>query len=225
MLDIHSHIIPEVDDGCKTLQEAIELIKEEINQGVDEIIATPHYDINRYKYNKDLIIKNYNLLLEEVKKQNLKIKIYLGNEIFIYPNNDFIEKLKNKELFTLMNSNYILIEFDVFENYFSLDDLLYTISINNFNPVIAHIERYDWITEKDIKTIISYGGIIQVNASSLINKKSRTVHKRAKKYLKKGYVNYIASDIHYTRHNYMALAMKKYGKYLNRKRVIKNVAN
>ncbi len=216
MIDIHAHIIPYVDDGSKSLEDSIELIKEEIKQGVKRIICTPHYDLKRrYTPSNDEILKNYNLLKDEVKKQNLEIELYLGQEICYYPSLPIVEMLNNNKLFTMKDSRYILLEFDFFEKPYSIREVIYNFRIYNYHPIIAHVERYDWMNEFHIKELIAEGALIQVNASSLIEKTNKKEHKKAKKYIKKGYVNYIASDIHVFRNNCLKKAIIKYGKYIN----------
>lgn len=215
MFDIHAHIIPNVDDGSKSLNDSIDLIKEEINQGVKRIICTPHYDLKRYTPNKNNILDNYNLLKDEVIKQNLDIELFLGQEICYYPSLPIVEMLNNNELFTLKDSRYILLEFDFFEKPFLIREIIYNLRIYNYYPIIAHVERYNWMDEATIKKLIAEGALIQVNASSLIEKSIKEEYKKAKKFLKKGYVNYIASDIHTFRNNCLKKAMLKYGKYLN----------
>ena len=83
VIDIHTHIIPNVDDGSFNLETSIFLIKEEIKQGITDIICTPHFRRGMFETSREEILENYNLLKEEIKKQNLNINIYLGQEIYI----------------------------------------------------------------------------------------------------------------------------------------------
>ncbi len=215
MVDIHAHIIPFVDDGSKSLEDSVRLIEEEIKQGVTEIICTPHFDLKRYFTPVNVIEEQFNLLNAKVKELNLNVKLFLGQEICYTWKVNIIEKLQNHELLTLKNSKYVLIEFDFYEEPINFLEFIYNIRIKGFRPIIAHVERYEWLNEKKLQKIIIEGGLIQVNANSLIDCKSRKLQKRARSYVKKGYVNYIASDIHVVRKNTMAEAYKKFGKYLN----------
>lgn len=215
MIDIHTHVIPYVDDGSLSLDDSIAMIKEEMKQGVYEIICTPHYDIRRYAPTKENIIENYNLLQAEVIKQELNVKLYLGQEIYFYQGLDLIKKLKNKELFTLKDSKFILLEFDLNNKPIDFTDLIYNIKINGFIPIIAHVERYNWITSDMVEKMLIDGALMQVNSDSLISKQHKYVHKRAQKFIKAHYIHFIASDIHVFRKNYMKKAIKKYRKYIN----------
>ena len=82
MIDIHSHVIFGVDDGAKTLEESIKIIKEEIDNGITDLICTPHYRAGMFNASIESIEKNFLILKEEVLKQNLSINLYLGREVY-----------------------------------------------------------------------------------------------------------------------------------------------
>lgn len=215
MIDIHAHIIPFVDDGSQSLSESVRLVREEIAQGVKEIICTPHYDLKRYTPSLDLIKENFALLKNAVESEKLDVKLSLGQEICYYKTLDIIKMLKNNELLTLKDTNYVLLEFDFFNQPDSLTDIIYNIRINGFKPIIAHVERYEWLNLYILEKMIEEGAFIQVNANSILDKKNKLLYKRTKSYLKNRMVNFIASDVHEFRNNNYGIAMKKYGKYLN----------
>ncbi len=215
MIDIHAHVIPFVDDGSPSLEDSLRLVKEEIEQGVDTIICTPHFDLKRYTPSKEKILENFELLKKAIKDEKLEIELYLGQEICYYSTFDFIKLLKEKKLFTLKDTNFILLEFDFYKEPVSISELMYNIRINGFVPIIAHVERYEWLTRKMLEKMIVEGALIQVNGGALINRDNRYYHKRAKKYVKGHYVNYIASDVHVFRKNTLKKAYTKYSRYLN----------
>ena len=106
MKDIHSHILYGIDDGSKSIDESILLLKEMEKNGVEELILTPHYiEDSKYNCNNNSKNKIFEELKKEVKKENIHIKLYLGNEVFITPR--FIELLDKKEIQTLNNSTNI----------------------------------------------------------------------------------------------------------------------
>ena len=196
MVDIHTHVIPFVDDGSPNLETSIEMIKHEISIGVDTIICTPHHIYKRYTKDVEEIKKYFNLLSEEVKKQNLNIKLLLGQEIYYTHRVDILGMLKRGELLTLDNTNRVLIEFSFTREPEDLLDVLYNFSVNGYQVIIAHIERYEWMTIKKIKEIIAEGALIQVNSDSIIGNTSWREKHLANKAIKLGLVDFVASDTH-----------------------------
>lgn len=215
MIDIHTHVIPFVDDGSTSLEDSLRLVKEEIEQGVDTIICTPHFDLKRYTPSKEKILENFELLKQAVKNENLNVELYLGQEICYYSTFDFIKLLKEGKLFTLKDSKFLLLEFDFYKEPIGISEIMYNIRINGFVPIIAHVERYEWLTRKMLEKMIIEGALIQVNGGALVFHDNRRYHKRAKKYVKCHFVNYIASDVHVFRKNCLKKAYTKYKKYLN----------
>ncbi|MCR4898580.1 MAG: hypothetical protein K5892_05070 [Acholeplasmatales bacterium] len=104
MIDMHTHILPNVDDGSDSLDVSIKLIEEEIKNGVDTIVLTPHQ--NKMNLNKELLTNKYN---EFMSKINYDINIYLGSEIYYYDN--LRKDLLDNKVLTMNNSKYVLIEF------------------------------------------------------------------------------------------------------------------
>ena len=109
MIDMHSHLLFSIDDGSKSIDESIKILKNLAEVGYTDIILTPHYiEESKYSSNKKNNLSILKIMKEEIKKENIQINLYLGNEIFI---NDNIPKLlKEKEITTLNDSNYLLIE-------------------------------------------------------------------------------------------------------------------
>ncbi len=201
MIDIHSHIIFGVDDGAKTIDESISLIKIEIENGVTDIICTPHYRKGMFEAQSNLIEENFNKLVEEIKKLNLPINLYLGREI--YYNEKVLDKIKNKQLYSLNNSNKYLIEYSYTSNT-EIDEHVYNFSRFGYQMVIAHIERYEYITSLDyVYELKELGALIQVNASTICGKNGHKQYKKVMNYIRNGLVDFVASDIHFSRINYM----------------------
>ncbi|MGM9969137.1 MAG: tyrosine-protein phosphatase [Anaeroplasma sp.] len=185
MIDIHTHLIPKVDDGSKSLEVSINIIKQEVLNGVTDIICTPH--LNSYNLNSiDLIKKSFNDLKSKVSLVNL----YLGSEIYYY--DDFKKDLINGKIITLNESKYILIEFSTtYET--PISDIVYEITLLGYKPIIAHIERYSYLTKDDILEIKRNGALIQVNTKSFERKSFKKVIKFL---LKNNLIDFIASDCH-----------------------------
>ena len=173
MIDIHTHILPNVDDGSKSLDISKKLIEEDIKYGVDTIILTPHQ--NKLNLNKELIINEFNKFKNEVKDYN--INIYLGSEIYYY--DELLKDLDQNKIITMNKTNII--------------DSLYDIKLKGYKVIIAHIERYSYLSFHDIINIHKEGYLIQVNTKSF----ERKEHKKLIKFLlKNDLIDFISTDCH-----------------------------
>lgn len=185
MLDIHTHILPNVDDGSPSLSISKSLLEMEIKEGVTKVILTPHQ--NKNNLNKEELISKFNAFKEECK--DINISLLLGAEIYYY--DDFKKDLANNKILTIDNSKYILIEFSTrIET--NIIDILYDISLLGYKPIIAHIERYSYLSLEDYKEIHKYA-LIQVNSKSFFMKDYK---KNTKYLLKNNLIDFIASDCH-----------------------------
>lgn len=174
MIDIHTHILPNVDDGTSSTQETKQLLLDAINENITDICITPHFSrIDEYTYKSDYLLEQFNTLKQECK--DLPINLYLGNELMIDSHLD--ELLLENKLLTLNNSNYVLVEFP-FDKYLAdYDEYLYNISLN-YKIIIAHPERYSYVQanpDKYINNWISNNYYIQVNQNGLFNHTQRKI--------------------------------------------------
>lgn len=209
MVDIHSHVIFGVDDGANSIEESIELIKSMISSGVTDLICTPHYRIGMFTTSFDIIENNFKVLCEEVKKQNLNINLYLGRETYF--NKSIYDSLN---LFKINDKKIILLEFS-YTNNPEIEEVLYNVKRLGYIAIIAHVERYSYLSIDDIIELKSKNVYIQINASTIVGKLGINEKKKAFKLIKANVVDFIASDIHYNRSNYMSKAYdiirKKFG--------------
>jgi len=209
MIDIHTHIVPFVDDGSKSLEDSIEMVKRDISFGVKTIIATPHHIRHRYEKSVEELKENFNLLNDKVKELGLDVNLILGQEICFSSRENIIEKLNNKELLTLGDSNYILLEFSFDHEPEDLSEVLYSIRSNNYEIIVAHVERYNWITLDKVYEMRAEGAYIQVNANAICGLTSGKEKRFVKKLLKKGLVDIVASDMHSFRPSNLDKALAK----------------
>lgn len=197
MIDIHSHIIPGVDDGASSLEEAIEMIMMAIDQDVNKIILTPHSNQrHRFENYYPKIKEDYKNLVNEVKKLNLDIDLYLGMEIFA--SEDIVQKIQNKQLIGLNFSQYYLLEFPFHASSNDISSILNQVLELNIIPIIAHPERYDCIINKPETVLfwVKMGCLLQVNQGSLFNYFGKKVKQTAHILLRNKLAHFIASDCH-----------------------------
>jgi len=194
MIDIHSHIIPKIDDGSDCVASSIEMLKEAEAFGITDIIATPHYCPNRgYVKSASDIIFAFEELQTEAKKANIPLNLYLGEEIYCSDYDDIVSKLDSGELLTLNGTEYVLLEYGVKMAPKNLLENIYNLNVHGYKPIIAHIERYSWMSFDMAYALKDEGCILQVNASSFGTIKYKRLCKQLQK---NGLIDIVASDIH-----------------------------
>lgn len=196
MIDIHCHIVPNIDDGAKSLDDALEMAKIAYDEGIRKIVNTSHYHPNfEYKKGKELFesVKEFNNIL---KLNNLDIELLIGNEL--YYSEDIIEIIEQKEFYTLNNSKYLLIEFSPIRFPKNIVDIIYEIKIRGYVPILAHVERYKEVQENVniIYDCIKEGALIQVNSSSIIGKNGKEAERVSEILLNNNMIHFIATDAH-----------------------------
>ena len=196
MTDIHTHIIPCVDDGSPSLEESMKMIHHEIDIGVNTIICTPHHIIGRYEKSVEEIKEKFDELVREVEKERLSIKLILGQEICYTHREDIIGMLKEGKLLTLGDTNKVLLEFSVHREPEDITEIIYNFSVNGYQVIIAHAERYEWITHNKVLSLRSEGALIQINSDSYLGLSSWKEKRFTRKLIKKNLVDYVASDTH-----------------------------
>ena len=215
MKDIHSHILYGIDDGAKTLDESINIIKNAIDNGITDIVLTPHY-ISKSKYSCNNNDKNkiLNTIKNKLKEENININLYLGNEVMI--DKDTLELINKEEISTINNTRYVLIEFSFNYEYDYYQNIIFELVRNNYIPILAHPERYSYI-QKDPKRIEKYlemGVILQGNYLSLFNRYGSEAKKTLKILLKNKQISLLASDIHREKTDYRIDKLNKKLNYI-----------
>jgi len=198
MKDLHSHLLYGIDDGSKSIEESIQLLKKMRKSGCKEIMITPHY-IRESKYmcnNKDKQ-KLLDELNERLKKEKIDVKLYLGNEVFFTAH--FMELIEKDEIKTLNGSRYFLFEFPMNNVFRNTGEILSYIISKGYVPVLAHPERYRMFQEyPDLaEEYLRMGVLLQGNYTSLFGKYGRKPKKLLKYYIKKGWISFLGSDTHH----------------------------
>lgn len=196
MIDIHSHLIPNVDDGAKSPEETIELIKEAREAGITDIILTPHYIINSYEQNAETLILLKDKLQQIINSENIKVNLHIGMEVYITDN--LVEILKQNKILTLAGSKYLLMELPLNTNVQYLDMVIFKLIEDNIIPIIAHPERYKFVQEdpSKVRELIESGCLIQSNIGSILGIYGKKAKKTIKYLLKNDLINFIATDTH-----------------------------
>lgn len=201
MIDIHSHIVFDVDDGPLTIADSINLIKKCNRDGVNTFISTSHFKKNEYETAEVDIYSHYSQLKNEVKKILPNVEIFYGGEIFY--TEDVLDDIINGCLPTLNNTQYILIEFNSDSNWETIHSGITQLINNGFRPILANIEKYDCLSfeKAKLQILVEQGCYFQVNSTFVSKqffwkKKSSIYNKRIKFLLQNDLVHFVASDIH-----------------------------
>ena len=207
MIDFHNHILPGVDDGSKSMAQSIEMLRCAESQGITDIVNTVHFQHPQME-DKDtslsFITSVRDSLLNEMSKNNIKINIHLGAEVFF--NFNFNEIITNP-LTTFLNGKYMLIEFQTFIFPIGYEKHLYELKISGITPIIAHPERYKAIQEnpKILQKLILGGALIQIDAGSLLGHFGKKCYKTAINILSGNMCHIIGSDAHNDRNRNICL--------------------
>lgn len=198
--DTHSHIAWGVDDGIQTEEEARKALEMAREDGITRILSTPHIIPGRTTRESAARIRERQRELRELAGE-YGVEIFFGGENFM--NNDFLSALNEGWLPVIHNGPYILAEFNVRQDYHTLQfdfDCLYEMSVRQLTPVIAHVERYfhDGLDWDLIDEWFNEGYVFQINATSLLGLDSPQSKKNAWALLKKGYAHIVATDTHRT---------------------------
>ena len=200
MFDIHSHIIYGVDDGARTLEEAVELVALDIIEGAEAIIATPHYYVD--EPSDPEVLRNRLQELRDFLRKTGKGRFPDGEEIELYEGNEVLwfesmtEKLQSGEILTLSGTRFTLIEFYPEESYSTILRAVRKVRTAGYRPVIAHAERFRGLREHGLTEVIDQGAYIQLSAEpfggAFFDSTTRFVRDAAKS----GQCHFLGTDMH-----------------------------
>ena len=195
-VDIHSHILPGIDDGAKDIEESILLIEKMKGLGFSKIIATPHTYPGIYD-NTNISIKNSHDKIS--KRIDSDVEVSFASEYML--DKQLIEKAEEKKLLCI-KKNYILVEMSYVSPPKYLHDILFKLQINGYAPILAHPERYTYFFENitDFKKLKDLGCEFQLNLLSTTNHYGREISKLTDYLLKNNMYEYVGSDIHNLNH-------------------------
>lgn len=213
MIDFHSHILPNIDDGARNIEQTTKILKEAQEAGFSKIISTSHYIEEYYESDEN----ERKQLVQEAKQQINNVDIYLGNEIFITDN--MIQLIKEKKASTINDSKYVLFELPMNSKPMNTKEIVYRLIENDYIPVIAHPERYTYVQNNPeyVKELFDMGALFQSNYGSIIGMYGTKAKKTIKKLLKENLIQFLGSDVHYENQIYPKIpkAIKKLRKILS----------
>lgn len=197
-IDMHSHILPHLDDGAKDMDETLQMLQIACQEGITHIIATPHYKSGRFPADTERIRKTIHKVQLAAAEQEIPVQLYAGNEIYYH--SELEEKFHAGSLNTMNGTEYVLIEFSPIDRYLYIRNAMEDILGMGYTPILAHVERYQCMCEDitNVEELKSMGCLIQVNASSITGDAGWKIKRFTHKLLKRGLIDYIGTDAHNT---------------------------
>ncbi|BDY13529.1 tyrosine-protein phosphatase [Hydrogenimonas cancrithermarum] len=194
-VDIHSHLIPGIDDGSKTMYESIKLIKAFKAMGYKKLITTPHTMWHRYKNSREIILEKLEYLKDALADHEIDIELEAASEYYL--DEHFSALIKRKEILTF-NGNCVLFEMSYTRAPNNLWDIIFELETSGYRPVLAHPERYLFMHDdfEEYEALKEHGVLFQLNINSLAGQYSKNVQKVAHKLADEGMVDFLGSDVH-----------------------------
>ena len=192
MIDIHAHILPGVDDGARSVEEACELVEASMAAGFTAMIATPHYSRRRGTEGYEEVFQE---LKDTLKREYPEFQVYLGHETYYHEG--LHERLKEGNAFTLAGSRYVLVEFDNGVSYQTINRAIRHLITSGYLPILAHMERYHCLREKKyLDNLLSSGCYLQMNYESLEGHWFQSEVRRCRNLVKEGTIDFLGTDLH-----------------------------
>ena len=199
-VDIHSHLLPQIDDGAKDLDDSINLIQRMASYGIKNIITTPHVLGDIYPNTAEIITEKLKIVKEELFARNITdIKIKAAAEYMM--DEQFSKILEEGKLLTLKD-NYILVEMSYFSPPYNLYEVLFQVQLKGYKPILAHPERY-FTYHNEFQSYYKLkkaGCLFQLNLLSLTEQYGKHVQKIAYKLIKENMYDFVGTDTHHDGH-------------------------
>ena len=199
-IDIHSHLIPGIDDGVKSVEESIDMLRNFSALGFKKIVTTPHIMSDFYKNTKENILQGLEVVRAALKDASLDITIEAAAEYYLDEN--FMNKVKSKEKMLCINDKYLLFEISYINPPDNLYNAIFELIVNGYTPLLAHPERYNYYMEKfdEYKKMKDGGALFQLNVNSLTGYYGVQSKKLAERLIDENMIDFIGSDLHGQRH-------------------------
>ena len=222
-VDMHCHVLPEVDDGAQSLDDTRKMLQMAHDEGVRYIIATPHYHPHRGKQPPRILRRQLRLVREEAAKISGRLKVYLGTEIYF--GQDVPDRLEREEILTMNRTRVVLVEFSSGDSFERICQGIQQVQMGGYEIILAHIERYQSVLTDIDKAhhLVQMGVKIQINVDSITGENGRKVKRYVCQLMDHDLVFCVGTDAHRpkVRPPHMKSAAefvtKKYGeKYMRR---------
>ena len=194
-IDLHSHLIPGIDDGSRTMEESLEMLRAMQAIGYEKVITTPHVMSDAYQNSTQAIIDGLHFLREASLADGITIEIEAAAEYYL--DEELIRRLDHGDILTL-GDKYLLFETSYISKPLNFEEVVYEIQAKGYKALLAHPERYRYISDphKEFKRMKELGIFLQLDINSLGGYYGRQAMKHALVLSESGMINFLGSDAH-----------------------------
>ncbi len=198
MIDIHSHILPGIDDGARTEKDSLLMARAAVKEGITTIVATPHHRNGKYDNERENILKWVETLATLFEKEGIPLTILPGQETRM--NGDMIEELEKQIILPINHTKYVFVEFPSANVPRYASQILFDIQVAGYIPIIVHPERNQELMEHPSRLyeFVKRGALTQVTAASVVGKFGKNIQKFSHQLIESSLTHFIASDAHNT---------------------------
>ncbi len=230
-IDLHSHILPGVDDGAENVQQTMEMLQIAYEEGIRCMIATPHFHPHRGHKSPETMKRKVALVRKLAEKIDPKFRIYLGTEIYF--TQEIPEQLKKREVLTINGTRYVLVEFSPSDSYEHIYKSIQQLQMYGYEVIVAHVERYENVRSNlsCAEELVKMGALLQINTGSIVGKYGKEAKKYVYSLMEQDLVFGVGTDAHnaFSRSPKIKKAAdlieKKYGKEYRRRIFFDNAAS
>lgn len=227
MIDIHCHLLPTLDDGSSNMEETKKMLSMAIEEGIDGIFATSHFEYGMDAKWKHTYQKRFEEVQRYIENNNLPITLYEGSEIFY--SDGIHSSLEETKLYTMNQTPYVLVEFPLYASFSFIERAVSNLIYGGYWPILAHVERYSALKDiQCVRELVKKGACIQVNASSIAGNRGWMLKYYCLHLMKNHLLHFVATDAHGSDNRpprvreAIAYMEKKMGKYYTRKIIERN---
>jgi protein-tyrosine phosphatase len=194
--DLHSHLLPNLDDGVKNLEQSLEAIKSFQDLGFKKAITTPHIMSDTYRNSPETILPKLKELRQALEDQKINFEIEAAAEYYF--DETLMDLVSQKRPVLTFGKNYFLFETNTFSEPMMLNDFIFQLKVQGYQPVMAHPERYQYLQHnlQRVEDLIDRGVMMQVNIFSLSGHYSKSIQKVANQLVENRAVHFLGSDCH-----------------------------
>ena len=196
--DIHSHLLPGIDDGVNDFDEALTVIRKMREAGYRKLITTPHIMSDTYRNDAVIIQSKLNELNQFVSENKIDVMIEAAAEYYF--DTWLINEVNQSKPLLTFGDHYLLFEMNYMTEPYQLKDFIFKITMQGYKPVLAHPERYQFMTLEKAEDLHHRGVLLQLNILSFIDYYSKPVRQMANQLVDHGWINFLGSDCHHIRH-------------------------